>query len=75
MPVKQQETFLERVNKWKGVSEVGHIEPDANNPDTLRLCFVQVEPATSEYQVIRQLKRYRAVEDASIQPERYAAAV
>jgi hypothetical protein len=71
----KQEEFLDEVRGWDGVEAVGRLNPQAIGSDGGGECFVYINSDKNVDRFAQRLKGNWSVDEASVQPYRYAAAI
>jgi hypothetical protein len=66
VPRAQQDTLLGQINTWHGISQAGHLKPDAKHPAIGRMCYAYVSDRNELQVLTEKLLALAEVESASI---------
>jgi hypothetical protein len=64
--IAQQDALLGQINTWHGISQVGHIKPDAKQPEIVRMCYAYVSDRDELQVLTEKLSALAEVESATI---------
>ncbi len=66
----QQDKLIAEINTWQGISQVGHLKPDAQNPEIVRMCYAYITDRSDLQVLTEKLSALAEVESASIPASR-----
>lgn len=71
VPRTQQDALLGQIKTWHGISQVGHLKPDAQQPTIVRMCYAYVTDRGELQVLTEKLLALAEVESASIPAPRH----
>jgi hypothetical protein len=66
LSLEKQSALLDRINTWNGISQAGHLKPNAQNPVIARMCYAYVNEKEELKVLMEKLSALSEIESVSI---------